>query len=850
MRAPRPGGDVLTIGTVAGASTKKYPLAPVAQNISYETVSDQPEAQPNQPVSARISFHGGLAYDHYDERTGGCLVSTGVLCNEPNVFRAPVKVNTVTLTDADAPPMYFFEAGLTSAAAITLDADSSSSVASSTTLTFSHTVGSGNDRLLVVAVQAAGFIPHTVTYGGTSLTGRAGDKNTSGALWVQLWYLLAPASGAADIVVTVSTASAICATASSWENVDQVTPFGSSAKDSGTGTAVSITAQTTTGEVVIDSVVAYEAPTFTVGADQTEVKNTGGVAADSTVRGASSYQAGADGGVMTWTLGASKPWAAVALPILPHTGEVLYAISAEAGEVNAYKVSLNDANFGTLLNTKTWAGVTTSPMGRPAEWTSGGNTYWLVPLGDSGLIDSLTTIAASTSNDTWSGGTDADARHLLVVKNQLYRTTGANEVSILPRNTDPETEAGWGDEFYFGDAGFKITDIAQVAGQIMAPKEDGLWEFDGVAEAVNVLPELGIAERNGQGLSYGRGGFFIPGVAGLYWTRTGEPIGPESHDDYHIANDPSIGAGEYFKHGRWMGTANYNGHLYGLYVNSVGTTALVVWGYPVGNEWRFYALALVTADFDNFHGIYVSETSKFSASEVRPCLWFANGNNLSYIWLDKNGAPMLRRGDIDVASAATATSGRIDFGYPRVLKQLRYISGWAEDMVASNTFTLRVYRDGGTVESVPPTSSTITTDGYFSQYWTQDTNDTCRSLLFNAVWFAQGDTTDLNGPLVRDIQLHAVLLPAVTRVWTFLVHAEDDTMRTAKKIRTEMEGYTNDLKKFELPDGDSLNGVLTGIRMLRANEIRELAVDKDDKGKALPLPKYIMVATVREMPTS
>lgn len=838
MRGSVQRGDSVVVSTVAGASHKSYPLARIPNNVSYATESDQPEATLNQPVTASISFHGGLAYDHYDERTGGCLVNTGILCNERNVLRAPVKVNTVTLTDAAAPPMYFFETVAPNATiAIDTGNASSNTQATSATNAWSHTVAAGTDRILIVGVINDGTDVQatSVTFGSQSLSSLV-DKQQA-AVNAALWYIVAPTVSTDTITVTFAASRSSVAGAVVLTNVNQAAPLGTAVSagatnDAGPATDVSVSA---TGEIVID-VVACENVTATDDEAQQIWQDIEGTA----VRGACSYEAGAASVTTSWVLGAASDWAICAVPVKPANAPVLYAISVEEGEANASKVSMNDANFGTLLKTKTWSGVMTKPMGRPAEWTSGGSTVWLMPLGDNVLIDSLTAIAASTSADTWSGGTDAYARHLLVVKDQLYRLAGDNQINILARNTDPETDANWTGAHYVGDAGRKVTDLAQVTGVCAIPKEDGLWEFDGVATAANILPELGLAERNGQGLSYGRGGFFVPGVGGLYWTRTGEPIGPESHDDTHTANDPSIGAGEYFKHGRWMGTVSYNGHFYGLYVNSVGTSALVVWGYPAGNEWRFYALASVTADFDDFHGIYVSETSKFSATETRPCLWFANGNNLSYIWLDKNGAPMLRRGDVDVAVSAKATSGRIDFGYPRVPKQLRYISGWAEDMVTSNTFILQVYRDGSTVETV----GTITTDGYFDEYWTQDTDDTCRSLLFSVAWAAAGDKTDLDGPHLRDSQIHAVLQPTVTRVWEFLLMAEDKPARTAKAIRAEWEAYIGDLLKFELPDNDSFTGVAAPLEMLRADEISRLTPRNQEP------PRYVFRATIREMPTS
>ena len=68
--------------------------------------------------------------------------------------------------------------------------------------------------------------------------------------------------------------------------------------------------------------------------------------------------------------------------------------------------------------------------------------------------------------------------------------------------------------------------------------------------------------------------------------------------------------------------------------------------------------------------------------------------------------------------------------------------------------------------------------------------------------------------------------------------------RTAKAIRTEWEAYIGDLLKFELPDGDSFNGVASPLEMLRADEISKLTPRNQEP------PNYIFRVTVREMPSS
>jgi len=257
----------------------------------------------------------------------------------------------------------------------------------------------------------------------------------------------------------------------------------------------------------------------------------------------------------------------------------------------------------------------------------------------------------------------------------------------------------------------------------------------------------------------------------------------------------------------------------------------------------------VIADLNDFHGCFIAETSEWSLSATRPTIWFTSENNTAFIFLDDDGAPMGRAGDVRLSATGYIYSGEIDFGMPRVLKQLRVIEGYVENLDAAHKFEFFPYLDGSgsstqvgaDITGSAPSGGT----GYFERFWTQDSSDTCRRLILKVNWGASDNIYDQDGPMMRDVMLHAIALPDTTNVWTFLVRAEDDTMRTAKKIRTEMEGYKNDLLKYELPDGDSFNGVLTGIRMLRANEVRELVVDGNQ-----PIPKYIMAATVREMVSS
>ncbi|KKM21661.1 hypothetical protein LCGC14_1633130, partial [marine sediment metagenome] len=110
MRGPVEGGDKVIIASVADASPISYPLARIPNNVSYETVSEQPEVEPNQALNWPLNFHGGVAYADYDPRTAGSPFDHGIGTHHSGLITAPLAATTVTLTGAANPPQYFFEA--------------------------------------------------------------------------------------------------------------------------------------------------------------------------------------------------------------------------------------------------------------------------------------------------------------------------------------------------------------------------------------------------------------------------------------------------------------------------------------------------------------------------------------------------------------------------------------------------------------------------------------------------------------------------------------------------------------------------------------------------------------------
>lgn len=152
--------------------------------------------------------------------------------------------------------------------------------------TWSHTVGALSNRILLVSVGfSGGGAPETdsalasVTYGGaslTKLTSVAADPALSSNRMLEFWYLIAPTTGTANIVATLTNVTGSKSAffypgAISFSGVDQVTPFRTAVTSSSTASA-SASLTTTSGasdDIVVAAITARTtATTLTIGATQ------------------------------------------------------------------------------------------------------------------------------------------------------------------------------------------------------------------------------------------------------------------------------------------------------------------------------------------------------------------------------------------------------------------------------------------------------------------------------------------------------------------------------------------------------------------------------------------------------
>jgi uncharacterized repeat protein (TIGR01451 family) len=196
----------------------------------------------------------------------------------------------------------------------------SSRTGTAASLSWSHTVGTGANRILLVGVsiRTATRTVSSITYAGVNLT-RLGFRNSAGnRVRMEMWYLLSPPQATANVIVTLSASAAVVGGAVSFFGVDPTVPFGTFTSATATSATASTSVTSAPDEIVVDVAVAQgNAFTLTAGGGQTAHWNTATGIAAGDACGASSRENGASSVTMSWTLLLSRAWAIGAVPLKP-----------------------------------------------------------------------------------------------------------------------------------------------------------------------------------------------------------------------------------------------------------------------------------------------------------------------------------------------------------------------------------------------------------------------------------------------------------------------------------------------------------------------------------------------------
>lgn len=188
-------------------------------------------------------------------------------------------------------------------------------------LSWSHTA-SGTFRLVIVVCAAGKGIDTgvalTATYGGVSMTSLGLiHSNNSNAGFVQMWGLIAPATGAQTVVVTNSGPTADLEGGSvSFNGVNQTTAWQNVATAFGNSTAPSVSITSSSGNMVIDGVANGQAITSS-GQTNRWLKNQNSTTAAGNA--ASSTASGAGSVTMSYTV-TSDWWGIIGADIIADSG--------------------------------------------------------------------------------------------------------------------------------------------------------------------------------------------------------------------------------------------------------------------------------------------------------------------------------------------------------------------------------------------------------------------------------------------------------------------------------------------------------------------------------------------------
>lgn len=188
--------------------------------------------------------------------------------------------------------------------AVTLDAQSMNEKVGGTTLTQAHTVtaGGGNRILVVMCSLRSTSVTLTATYAGQNMTATAGSPYLGTGLENYIFYIVNPALGTNDWVVTQSSALAMICNAYSATNVDQVTPLGDEDNVCSSGTSSTRTLTANDSDLIIDiNSLNIESAALTAGADQTVGSGLPFESSGTTLTHSSSRQAGTVDDIMSWS---------------------------------------------------------------------------------------------------------------------------------------------------------------------------------------------------------------------------------------------------------------------------------------------------------------------------------------------------------------------------------------------------------------------------------------------------------------------------------------------------------------------------------------------------------------------
>ncbi len=348
------------------------------------------------------------------------LTVRGGAATGSNVTGANLTFDASNGTGAGGSGDLIFRTAGTSGSTITQDAVSKSSNAGSTSsLTWSHTVGTQSNRILIVGL---------VTSTATNFTGVVWDPAGANQSFTQLstnqtcptvvvgchmsvWYLVNPATGTHSIRATSGSAANSSGGAVSYYNVDTSTPFGTAATATGSASGATSVVATTSATQLVVGVIGADNNTSSAGSGQTELWKDNFV-----FTSIGSSKPGTGGNVtMNWTVN-SGGWATIGAPLNPAPNSVADTLQ------DRFHITAG----GNI-------GVNTSSPQYTLDVTGTGNftTSVLTPLLDTATGTALNIGTANATSVTIGNATAAGGNTTVQAKGNVLIATNSVQVATF-----------------------------------------------------------------------------------------------------------------------------------------------------------------------------------------------------------------------------------------------------------------------------------------------------------------------------------------------------------------------------------------------------------------------------------
>ena len=259
-------------------ATSWYNVAQTGQPVNYTTntaasgvyLTTSLQASPNNAIVAESMWaYTGLISDHGSASlvVDSALQALGMFSSVPSpVTQAfPVSMtNTWGGQGSASSIMASFSLASNGTAGVTYDnaVDGGNNGGSTASLTYPYTVGSGANRLLIVNLIGDNVADDisSVAYAGTAMTLIGKVQAPSNNNWQYLYYLLNPASGPNNVVITALSSHYLISEAASWYNVKQSAQPDASTTNAAPAASTSVFTTLTTnasGSLVVQGLWSY-----------------------------------------------------------------------------------------------------------------------------------------------------------------------------------------------------------------------------------------------------------------------------------------------------------------------------------------------------------------------------------------------------------------------------------------------------------------------------------------------------------------------------------------------------------------------------------------------------------------